>query len=129
MTNSLLAGTKWRWRQGLKQVLLLSEDEETRTRELCTCVSGETDARKMAAELSQNGIKTGIKRTRSHYDIIPPGTLIVYAELSVDKKNKAEQENIKKLKGYISSHGGKIIVSETSSLLKRIIRGLFKERK
>ena len=82
MTNSLLNGTNWHWRQGLKPMPIHCSKEDAlsfRTQELYTLVQTMDQAKKILEELQQNGIKAEVKRTHSPHDIIPAGSLIVYS--------------------------------------------------
>ena len=132
MTNSLLNGTQWNWRQGLKPMpyLTAKEDIETfKSQELCMRVQSLENAINIIAELKKNGIKADMKRTHSRYDIFPPDTLIVYASLSETLEKKEEEENINKLKDYILKNGGTVYDPEIKkSVITHFITNIFGRR-
>ncbi len=112
MNNSAIQSKVWRWRQGLRQLPLHSGSGETQalpTRELYLKVANPIEQKKVMKELEEQGIRVESKRTRSRYDEIPTGSLIVYASTSFEKTLKHEQENIEKLKNYIILQQGKIM--------------------
>lgn len=114
MNNSTIQSKVWRWRQGLRQLPLHSASggsQATPTRELYLNVADPIEEKKVMKELGEQGIRVESKRTRSRYDEIPAGSLIVYASSSFEKTLKHEQENIEKLKNYITLQQGKIMDS------------------
>ena len=127
--NSLLQGTVWYWRQGLKEVPMHSCRERgdmVPTKELYLPISDEEKAKKILFELKQNGILAYTKMTHSSYDVVPKGSLILYASQLQEEKIQSEEENIKKLKTYILSNGGKIEEgNKRVSSMKRFILSLF----
>ena len=123
--NSFLQGTRWYWRQGVRQTPMHSYregDDVYKTKELYTPVWDEDHMSNLMSELSKNGIEIACKRTHSSYDIVPRGSLIVYAALSQEKPIQKEEENIKKLKNYIVANGGEICETKKEP---SIIKGLF----
>ena len=127
---SLVNGTKWYWRQGLREVPMHSYSRDnnfTPTKELYLAVQSPAHAKKLQEELQLNGIQTETKKTRSPYDAVPKGSLIVFAPLSFVLKSSEEEKNIKKLKDYVLSNGGIIVenVPQPSSV-KSFILNLFK---
>ena len=112
MPNSLIQGTTWRWRQGLKQMPMHSHrdsEDSIQTSELYLPVSSVMQAKAILTELSQKGIVAESKRTHSTFDSIPAGSLIIYADTRLEEPRPSEKENIEKLKSYILSHGGQIV--------------------
>ena len=132
MNNSSLKDLTWRWRQGMRQVPLHSyrEAENIRmTNELYSPVQDENQAKAVVNELRENGIRVETKRTHSPYDVIPQGTLIVFASLSKDEKDLSEIKNIEKLKSYILTNGGKVNeVPQKNSILRNFMQNLFGRR-
>ena len=82
--KSLINGTKWYWRRGLRRIPMNHYQEYWlfKTKELYTRVSNENQAAQMIQELKDAGIKAESKRTHSPYDAVPKGSLIVFAALS-----------------------------------------------
>lgn len=108
MPNRFIQGKVWRWRNGLKPMPLLSEKTYKQTRELFLPVSDAVEATKILNELKKNGIRVESKTTHSPNDIVPSGTLIIYADMSQTEPFNEEIENIKKLEDYIQEQGGKV---------------------
>ena len=132
MSDSLLKGTKWCWRQGLRQMPIHSsgEKDSNRTRELYLPVSSESKMQQIMDELKANGISVSDKKTHSPYDIIPQGSLILYAATSLENKVPDEEKNMEKLKGYILTHGGSVEgVRQKPSILKAFWANLLGGRK
>ena len=128
MNNSLLNGTKWRWRQGRKEIPIHADHSDSfcRTSELYTSVQNTTQAQAMIKELKDNGIITDIKRTHSPYDPIPQGSLIVFASKSQAFTTITEQKNIKKLKDYILKNGGQLDEHPSkTSVLRNFMKSIF----
>lgn len=129
MSNSLLNGTNWHWRQGLKPMPIHSSVDDSdvcMTRELCMSAQTLVQAQNIIEELKQNGITSKMKKTHSSYGVVPPGTLIVYAELTDDVGTKEQKENIEKLKTYILGNGGKIGESaQKNSFIRHFMQNLF----
>ena len=112
--TSLLQGTKWCWREGRKKVPMENNAGacwRVETEELYTGIPGNNTkrAQAMVREMAAAGIKVDTKITRSSVD---KGQLIVFGSLSSYLQEEGEEENMKNLKNYILSHGGKIITSE-----------------
>ena len=132
MTNYLLNGTNWHWRQGLKPMPIHCSKEDAlsfRTQELYTLVQTMDQAKKILEELQQNEIKAEVKRTHSPHDIIPAGSLIVYSYIPDEDSMKHHKENIDKLKAYIITNGGKINEKTPfSPTIRHFIRNLFGRR-
>ena len=100
--------------------------ERLKTTELYTPVQDENLAKKMADELRQKGITVDTKRTHSTYDVVPSGSLIVFATKALETPMIADEENIEKLKSYISNNGGKIDdMIKTFPSIKTFIQNLF----
>ena len=129
MTNSLLKGTNWRWRQGFKPMPIHSSNDDSdacMTQELCTPAQTLVQAQSIMEELKQNGITSKMKRTHSSYGVIPSGTLIVYAEITDDAGIKGQKENIEKLKTYVLKNGGKIGEEpKRNSFIRHFMQNLF----
>ena len=127
--NSSLQGTVWYWRQGIRQSPMHSHrdfGDIRKTRELYMPVKGETHAQTIINELKQNGVELNMKKTHSSYDVVPAGSLIVFAPVSLVLEQPSERENIEKLKNYISEHGGRIVENvPKKSILKGIVSALF----
>ncbi|MBR6231982.1 MAG: hypothetical protein IKQ99_02655 [Alphaproteobacteria bacterium] len=115
MTNSslsLLQGTTWYWRQGLRQAPIHSNrgrGDVCKTRELYMPVKSEEYAQSVIEELKSNNIKANFKRTHSTFDVVPAGSLIVFAATSLYVGDSEEEKNVQSLKKYISEHGGTIV--------------------
>ena len=132
MTNSVLKDLIWYWRQGMRQMPLHSYNEVKNVRmthELYLSVQDENQSKAVVNELQKNGIRVETKRTRSPYDVVPAGTLIVFAALSKDEENLSEVKNIEKLKSYILANGGKVHEApQKNSILKNFMQNLFGRR-
>ena len=118
MPNSLIQGKTWYWRQGLRQMPMHShKDPEStqKTSELYLPVPDIVQAKAILTELSQNGINADSKKTHSTFDVVPAGSLIVYAAMNQEKASPSEKENIDKLKSYITSNEGKISEQRNST--------------
>ena len=127
MANNYLEGTTWRWRQGCLRLPIHSLADSKniqKTSELYLPVADTTQADAILGQLSQNGIMANSKKTHSTIDVIPAGTLIVYASITQEEPALSEKENIKKLKNYILSNGGKIFQRQ-SSPYKKLLRYFF----
>ena len=112
MPNSLIHERVWHWRNGLRPMPLLSNETCKQTRELFLPVSSAMEATRILNELKKNGIRAESKTTHSKHDIIPSGSLIVYASMSDFKK---DIDNIKKLENYIKEQGGEFPAEEKQS--------------
>ena len=132
MNNSLLKGTTWYWRQGLRNLPIHGRGDwgdACRTKELYMPVKDEEHGLVIMNELKQNGIDVDLKITHSPYDVVPAGSLIVFAALSQETSIPSEEENIKKLKNYITANGGKISeASKKISAIRKFFHNLFVER-
>ena len=112
MPNSLIQGETWYWRQGVRELPMHSHkdtEDIQKTRELYLPVSDIVQAKAILTELSQNGIVACSKKTHSTYDVVPAGSLIVYAAADLEEAIPEEKKNIEKLKKYIISNSGKIM--------------------
>ena len=125
MPNSSIQGTVWRWRNGLKPMPLLSEETYKQTRELFLPVSNAMEATKIMNELKENGIRVESKTTHSTRDVVPSGTLIVYASTSEKDYSNENQENMEKLENYIKEHGGKVPEKEKQTARASFFSKLF----
>lgn len=126
--NSILQGTTWYWRQGIRKAPMHSSrsmGDMCKTKELYMPVKTELQAQKIMDELQQNGIKMDMKRTHSSYDVVPTGSLIVFAAVSMIMESSSEKENIEKLRSYILSNGGKIGENLPKTSVVGFIRNLF----
>ena len=132
--TSLLQGKRWYWRQGFRRIPMNHFQEYWlfETKELYTPVTDEAHATQMMEELKNAGIETEMKTTHSHYDVVPSGSLIVYAALSrgsdkTEKEKEAEDQNIEKLKAYITSKGGEIgdVRKKNDFSIKKFFSNLF----
>ena len=89
-------------------------------------VKDTNQAKAIIDELKENGITAGTKITHSTYDVVPAGSLIVFAAKSQEVEIKEEKENIEKLRTYILANGGKIDDNfEQPSVLRSFVRRLF----
>ena len=129
---SLLKNKTWYWRQGFRRVPMNYYREYWlfETKELYTPVTDEDQASKVIEELRKAGIDAESKRTHSRHDVVPKGSLIVFAALSrasdrTKEEKIAEVKNIEKLKAYISSKGGMIGDGESPSTIKNFFLRLF----
>ena len=123
--SSLLQKTTWYWRQGLSQAPIHSNKsmgDVCKTLELYMPVKSEEQAQSITEELKNNGIKIGLKRTHSTFDIVPAGSLIIFAAKSLYMPGPDEEKNIELLKKYIFEHGGKIIENVPK---KSVIKSIF----
>ena len=124
MSDSLLKGTVWHWRQGIRLAPIHGDD--AKTTELYMSVGDTNQAKDIIDELKENGITASTKITHSTYDVVPAGSLIVFAARSQEVEIKEERENVEKLRTYILANGGKIDDnSEPPSVLKSFMRRLF----
>ena len=126
---SSLQGTTWYWRQGLRDTPMHSDRDSgdfCKTKELYLPVEGENRAQIIMDELKSHNIKMAKKRTHSHCDVVPAGSLIVFAAKSLSVEDTEEKNNIENLKKYILAHGGKIFENEQKkSMLGSIMTILF----
>ena len=115
MGNSLIQGTTWHWRQGLRDDPIHTKmglRDYCKTKELYLPVKNENKVQALKDELKTSNIEINSKRTHSTCDIVPPGSLIVFAATSMNMNNPEEKQNIENLKKYILTHGGKIATPE-----------------
>lgn len=126
--TSLIKGTKWHWRQGLKPVPMHGYRENwwVKMQELYLPVADEVQAQNIIGELTQAGIQAASKRTHSRYDVVPKGSLIVFGGMPYDNATPQEKLNMLKLKFYILSHGGQI-KEKSQNALKTFFINLFKK--
>ena len=128
VNNSVLQGTTWYWRQGIRKAPMhsgKSMGDMCKTKELYMPVKTEFQAQKIMGELQQNGIKMDMKKTHSSFDVVPAGSLIVFATVSMIMESSSEKENIEKLRSYILSNGGKIGENLPKTSVVGFIRNLF----
>ena len=131
--DSLLQGTVWYWRQGLRDAPMHSHKDWgdiCKTKELYMPVKDADQAQAVISELTQNEIKMNQKRTHSSFDVVPAGSLIIFAASSLSVDIPEEKANIAKLRKYILEHGGTIVESQRKkSVIKSFIMSLFGGRK
>ena len=127
--TSLLKGTTWYWRQGVRETPMHSHrdwGDVCKTKELYMPVRNENQAGAIIDELRQNGIQMSMKRTHSSFDVVPAGSLIVFAASSLSSDIPEEKANVIKLKKYILAHEGTIIENrQKKSVIKSFILSLF----
>lgn len=122
--NSLLKGSIWYWRRGIRQLPIHGhiEEEDYKTKELYTPVVDDAQMQNLMKELRENGVNISSKTTHSPYDAVPKGSLIVYAALSQGAENEYEKKNIEKLRTYILANGGRI---DEKKQVPQIVKGFF----